>query len=327
MECLACDLTAGRAPLPGGVIHRGRAWVVEHCVGPLGVGTLIVKPVRHVTGVDELTDAEADEVGPLLRATAGVVRGLTGAEQVYTCLWSHAGGVPGHLHHVVQPVTRTQVDEYGAHGPALQVAMFARGEGPDPAEVDAFADRAREQWPTPTRELPAGVPPLAGEDHTCARCAMDFPTTGPDDVRAIVAEVPARARALVAEHPDAAWRVPGDGWNAAEYLCHVRDVFAVYTIRLHRARTEVDPPLESMLNDLRARRFDYAHAELALVVDQLGAHVRGFLAELDRVGDDAWDRPVHRYPGEQRTARWLTRQAAHEGRHHLDDIEELLPAQ
>lgn len=325
MSCVACDLSAGRAPLPGGVIHRGAAWVVEHCVGPLGVGTLIVKPVRHVTGVDELADDEADELGPLLRSTAGVVRALTGAEQIYTCLWSHAGAVPGHLHYVVQPVTRAQVEELGAHGPALQVAMFARGETPDPARVEVFAERARRAWPTPA-DLPDGVPPLAGEDHHCADCPMDFPTTGLDEVRAIVTDVPSRARDLLATSAEDTWRLAGAdrSWSAAEYLCHLRDVFAVFTVRLHRARTEHDPPLEPMLNDLRARRFDYTHAALEPVVDQLAAHVAGFLAELDRLDDAALDRPVHRYPGERRTARWLARQAAHEGRHHLLDIEERL---
>jgi hypothetical protein len=49
--CLACDLLAGRRPLPGGTIAETPHWAVQHCVGPLGVGTLIVKPKRHVVGV------------------------------------------------------------------------------------------------------------------------------------------------------------------------------------------------------------------------------------------------------------------------------------
>ncbi len=175
---------------------------------------------------------------------------------------------------------------------------------------------------------PDSVPPLAAEDHVCADCVMDFGRTTVGDVREIVAAVPGRARDLTEAHDDEAWRAPGpDGaWSAAEYLCHVRDVYAVFTIRLHRARTEDDPALEPMLNDLRARRFDYAHAALGPAIDQLGAHVVGFLAELDRVPEDAWARPVHRYPEEGRTVLWLARQAAHEGRHHLRDIAAALGA-
>lgn len=37
--------------------------MVEHCVGPLGVGTLIVKPERHVVHVADLTAEEAASMG------------------------------------------------------------------------------------------------------------------------------------------------------------------------------------------------------------------------------------------------------------------------
>jgi diadenosine tetraphosphate (Ap4A) HIT family hydrolase len=142
-SCLACDLATGRRPLPGGLIHRSRSWLVEHCTGPLGVGTLIVKPERHVTSVADLTEAEAVELGPLLRRASQVVRELVPAEQVYNCLWSHAGGVPVHIHYAVQPVTAEQMARFGAHGPTLQVAMFADGETPNADDVQRFADAAR----------------------------------------------------------------------------------------------------------------------------------------------------------------------------------------
>jgi diadenosine tetraphosphate (Ap4A) HIT family hydrolase len=145
-SCLACDLSAGRRALPGGLIHRSRFWLVEHCTGPLGVGTLIVKPERHVTSVADLTEAEALELGPLLRRASQVVRELVPAEQVYNCLWSHAGGVPGHIHYVVQPVTAEQLALFGAHGPALQVAMFADGKAPSADHVQRFADSARTRF-------------------------------------------------------------------------------------------------------------------------------------------------------------------------------------
>jgi diadenosine tetraphosphate (Ap4A) HIT family hydrolase len=141
--CMACELSAGRLPLPGGLIHRTEHWRIEHCVGPLGLGTLIVKPDRHVTAVADLSDAEAIELGPLLRRASAVARELVDAEQVYNCLWSHAGGVPVHIHYVVQPVTGEQMRDVGVHGPALQVAMFTAGVALDPGDVDRVADRAR----------------------------------------------------------------------------------------------------------------------------------------------------------------------------------------
>ncbi len=142
-DCLACALAAGREPLPGGLIYRTDSWLVEHCVGPLGLGTLIVKPQRHVTAVADLTAAETAELGPLLQQASRVVGRLVDADQVYNCLWSHAGGVPVHIHYVIQPVTRQLMAEYECHGPDLQTAMFKADVVPDAHEVALVADQAR----------------------------------------------------------------------------------------------------------------------------------------------------------------------------------------
>jgi diadenosine tetraphosphate (Ap4A) HIT family hydrolase len=143
-ECEACALASGTRELPGGLIHERHGWRVEHCVGPLGVGTLIVKPHRHVTAVADLTDNESAALGPLLRDASAVATALTDADQVYNCLWSHAGGVPVHIHYVIQPVTAAQIESIGIYGPRLQVEMFERGEPPTTADVVDACERARE---------------------------------------------------------------------------------------------------------------------------------------------------------------------------------------
>lgn len=141
--CLACELTDGRRALPGGLIHQSSGWRVEHCVGPLGLGTLILKPERHVTAVADLTDGEAVALGSLLRQASAVASGLVGADQVYNCLWSHAGGVPVHIHYVIQPVTKEQIAEFGSHGPSLQTAMFTAAHAPHLDGVEEISERAR----------------------------------------------------------------------------------------------------------------------------------------------------------------------------------------
>ncbi len=146
--CFACDLIAGRHPLPGGRIHRTRHWIVEHCVGrrgesPLGIGTLLVKPERHVVHVADLDDDETAELGPLLRDAARVVTRVTKPEQVYACLWSHG---PVHVHFVVQPVDNLLMERHGAHGPMLQVAQFESEPHDDRAAVEAFATAARAEF-------------------------------------------------------------------------------------------------------------------------------------------------------------------------------------
>jgi diadenosine tetraphosphate (Ap4A) HIT family hydrolase len=142
-DCLACNLASGRIPLPGGLIHETGNWRVEHCVGPLGLGTLIVKPARHVTAVADLSGQEASELGPLLVLASGIVRELTAADQVYNCLWSHAGGTPVHLHYVIQGVTKEQMEHFGAAGPGLQMAMFTNGTTPGAEEIEETAAAAR----------------------------------------------------------------------------------------------------------------------------------------------------------------------------------------
>jgi diadenosine tetraphosphate (Ap4A) HIT family hydrolase len=142
-RCLACDLTAADRPLPGGRVHATGAWVVEHCLGPLGVGTLLVKPFRHCTAVADLTVREAEELGPLLREVSACVRELNRAEQVYVCLWSHAGWSPGHVHFVIQPAWSRQAASFTAPGPTLQSEMFLANRPPDAGEVEAFCERAR----------------------------------------------------------------------------------------------------------------------------------------------------------------------------------------
>jgi hypothetical protein len=105
-----------------------------------------------------------------------------------------------------------------------------------------------------------------------------------------------------------------------KYVCHLRDVCSVYTIRLYRARVEDGPLLEPMLNDLRAVRFRYNQRELRPVVAELADNVAGLIDEAARFADKDWERVVSRLPGENRTARWLLRQVMHEGSHHLRDI-------
>jgi hypothetical protein len=89
---------------------------------------------------------------------------------------------------------------------------------------------------------------------------------------------------------------------------------------LHRTRVEERPVLEPMLNDLRARRFRYNRRDLGAVLDELADNAEGFVEEASRVENDDWNRIATRRPEEIRTARWLVRQALHEGLHHLGDI-------
>lgn len=148
VDCMACQLIAHPERVPGGRIATLGQWAVEHCIGPLGLATAIVKPLRHVVRVADLDVAEAFELGPVL---ARVARAVSSASadlghppgQVYTCLWSHAGREPGHIHFVIQPVDAALMARYDTHGPALQAAMFEENEAMDPTAMAGAAELIR----------------------------------------------------------------------------------------------------------------------------------------------------------------------------------------
>ena len=142
--CLACDLNNGRQELPGGRIHTTAYWAVEHCIGPFGVGALIVKPLRHCLRVGDLTAEETAELGPLLQRATSTIEAIVEPDQVYVCLWSHAGWTPGHIHVVLQPSWDKFGQQHDKPGPFLQVDMMRSGEAPPRDEVEAFAERARQ---------------------------------------------------------------------------------------------------------------------------------------------------------------------------------------
>ena len=147
-DCRVCE-SIWSASAPGGCIHSTDAWFVDHCIGPLGVGTLIVKPRRHVVHVADLLPGETRELGAVLQQAAAVVTELERPEQVYVTLWSHADRIPQHLHWVVQPITTERIAEHGgAYGPGPQLQMFRAQEDPEAVAAAAFAERARDLWPS-----------------------------------------------------------------------------------------------------------------------------------------------------------------------------------
>jgi diadenosine tetraphosphate (Ap4A) HIT family hydrolase len=118
--------------------------MVNHVVGSMNLGTLIVSPRDHIVALADLDDKAVAELGPVLRDTARVVEALCHPEQTYVCLWSH-GPARKHLHIAVQPVTAEVVARYGGlRSEQLQARMLASGDEPDIADVKRFCEQARE---------------------------------------------------------------------------------------------------------------------------------------------------------------------------------------
>ena len=177
-----------------------------------------------------------------------------------------------------------------------------------PVVTDEIADRNLPAW--------------ASENHVCDSCSLAYAAITVDDAVQAIRALPVQLRAAVDAAPPGSRRQrPGPStWSVAEYACHIRDVLISTTIRLHRGRTESAPAVDPMFNDLRAELFGYNQANLTAVLDETAAAAAGLCEEISRMNEPDWERVVLRQPGEQRTTRWLVRQAMHEGLHHLADI-------
>ena len=170
---------------------------------------------------------------------------------------------------------------------------------------------------------PAGVPPLVAEDHVCELCGISYARVTLEEALSCIEALPGQLRATLSTLNVDVLRVRPEPrtWSVIEYVCHLRDVLATTTIRLHRTRTEDHPSVDPMLNDLRADRFGYSRRALPPLLDEIADMTVGLLRETARFSESGWDRTHRRYPGEDRSARWLIRQAMHETTHHLLDIE------
>ena len=100
-NCFACRASGGEVPVPGGLVYENECWRAEHCVGPLGVGSIVVKTKVHRESLWELTPREAATLGPALRRVSeAIVRALSAA-RVYVSMW--VDEPPYHVHFVLQP--------------------------------------------------------------------------------------------------------------------------------------------------------------------------------------------------------------------------------
>jgi diadenosine tetraphosphate (Ap4A) HIT family hydrolase len=101
-DCVSCALETRPTPPPRERIYLGARWRVAHAFGTALPGWLVVLPRRHVVALDELTAAEAADLGPLLRETTAALREVTGCEKTYVALFAEAEGF-GHVHFHVVP--------------------------------------------------------------------------------------------------------------------------------------------------------------------------------------------------------------------------------
>lgn len=101
-DCRVCRTTAAPDLPPRERVLLTARWRAAHAFDTALPGWLVLLPTRHVTALDQLTDAEAAELGPLLRRLTAALRTVVGATKTYVMLLAEAEGF-AHVHFHVVP--------------------------------------------------------------------------------------------------------------------------------------------------------------------------------------------------------------------------------
>lgn len=149
--CKTCELDVrrkqGQAPLWDD-IYRTKSWVVVHAMDTSLPGWLVLVLQRHIEALDEMTEQESAELGPLIRRVSISLKNVLGCEKTYVIQFAEHRDHP-HVHfHVVprmknQPASRrsTQVFAYMGVSPEERVSE---------ARMDELAVRIRGELATMT---------------------------------------------------------------------------------------------------------------------------------------------------------------------------------
>ena len=148
--CYSCDQTIDAASPPREHVIDGVHWRVAHSFTASLPGWLVLVPTRHVEALDELSVAEAEEMGRLLRCASEALREVTGCRKTYAILLAEAEGFQ-HLHvHVVPRAPDLPEDRRG-----VGVFAYMRETPLTEATRDDVAERLRRAWPP---SAPAATP-------------------------------------------------------------------------------------------------------------------------------------------------------------------------
>jgi diadenosine tetraphosphate (Ap4A) HIT family hydrolase len=144
-ECVGCRANRGEIRAPGGALWDDGLWRLEHTFEPFPmVGWLILKPLRHVESLADLTPDEGAALGPLLRRITAAMMAELAPARVYAALFAES---VAHVHiHLIPRAPDLPETLYGGRIFELLEVAFASGESNgDPARAAevALAIKAR----------------------------------------------------------------------------------------------------------------------------------------------------------------------------------------
>ena len=145
IDCHTCELTAqrdkGEAPLWDN-IFRTQYWDVVHSFNTGLPGWLVLVARRHIAAIGEMNEAEAVELGNLLRQVSLSLKQVTGCLKTYVMQFAEHPQHP-HVHFHVVPRMADQPDTH--RGPQIMNYLkVSEAEYVDEATMNALGEKIRQ---------------------------------------------------------------------------------------------------------------------------------------------------------------------------------------
>ena len=127
-DCTTCQLVdrrdAGTAPLWDAIV-RTEHWDLVHSFNTSIEGWLVLVCRRHIATLAEMTDAESDEVGRLVRDASRALHEVTGCDKTYVAQFAESAD---HRHVHIHLIARHAAAGDDTRGPLVFSALGADDE-------------------------------------------------------------------------------------------------------------------------------------------------------------------------------------------------------
>jgi DinB superfamily len=153
----------------------------------------------------------------------------------------------------------------------------------------------------------------------CPECGFDASTVSIEDVPQLIRDN-ASAWPAVLARDDVRDRPSPGRWSPLEYACHVRDVFRLFDMRLHRMLDEDDPTFANWDQDETAVTERYGEQSPTTVAADLVTAGDQLADSFAAVATDQRERTGTRSDGARFTVESFARYLIHDPIHHLWDV-------
>jgi DinB superfamily len=161
----------------------------------------------------------------------------------------------------------------------------------------------------------------------CVGCGIDEDAISVPDALAAIRSFPRRYREALASVPEPALRSrpDPDTWSVVEYAVHAREVLELLAMSLPIVLEEPDTRFPEIdVTQASATRPDWV-LDPDLVVAGITKAANALVTRGETTPWEAWDR-TFMIGDTEHPASWIVAHAAHEGGHHLRDIERVARA-